>query len=151
MDKQILREIGLSEGEIKVYLALLKLGVAKKTELAKQAGVSSSKVYEICSRLQNKGVVGTILKDNKKNFQAMEPSRLMDFFNDKTARIETQRKELETELVYYKGFLDSVEKKLSNERFVQNAKPEVVDLERKKKADALEKINMLEESLRFLV
>jgi valyl-tRNA synthetase len=62
-----------------------------------------------------------------------------------------QRKELETELVYYKGFLDSVEKKLSNERFVQNAKPEVVDLERKKKADALEKINMLEESLKFLV
>jgi valyl-tRNA synthetase len=62
-----------------------------------------------------------------------------------------QRKELETELLYYKGFLDSVEKKLSNERFVQNAKPEVVDLERKKKADALEKINMLEDSLRFLV
>ena len=35
MDKQILREIGLSEGEIKVYLALLKFGEAKKTELAK--------------------------------------------------------------------------------------------------------------------
>jgi sugar-specific transcriptional regulator TrmB len=95
MDKQILREIGLSEGEIKVYLALLKLGEAKKTELAKQAGVSSSKVYEICGRLQNKGIVGTILKNNKKHFQAMEPKRLIDFFNDKTARIETQRKELE--------------------------------------------------------
>ena len=61
-----------------------------------------------------------------------------------------QRKELETELLYYKGFLDSVEKKLSNERFVQNAKAEVVDLERKKKADAIEKIKMLEESLKFL-
>jgi len=95
MDKQILREIGLSEGEIKVYLALLKLGVARKTELAKHAGVSSSKVYEICSKLQKKGIVGTILKDKKTHFQAMEPSRLIDFFNEKTARIETQRKELE--------------------------------------------------------
>ena len=95
MDKQILREIGLSEGEIKVYLALLKTGEAKKTELAKHAGVSSSKVYEICSRLQKKGIVGTILKDNKTHFQAMEPKRLLDFFNEKTAKIENQKKELE--------------------------------------------------------
>lgn len=95
MDKQILREIGLSEGEIKVYLALLKIGQAKKTELAKESGVSSSKVYEICSRLQKKGIVGTILKDKKIHFQAMEPKRLLDFFNEKTAKIENQKKELE--------------------------------------------------------
>ena len=65
MDKQILREIGLTEGEIKVYLALLKIGQAKKTELAKESGVSSSKIYEICGRLQKKGIVGTIIKDKK--------------------------------------------------------------------------------------
>jgi len=111
MDKQILREIGLSEGEIKVYLALLKLGVARKTELAKQAGVSSSKVYEICNRLQNKGIVGTIVKDNKKHFQAMEPSRLMDFFNDKTARIETQRKELEKAIPFLENYSKTQENK----------------------------------------
>ena len=69
MDNQILKEIGLSEGEIKVYLALLKLGEAKKTELARQARVSSSKVYEICGRLQNKGIVGTVIKDKKTHFQ----------------------------------------------------------------------------------
>tara|TARA_Y100000310_G_C20670177_1_gene809813 strand:+ start:1988 stop:2734 length:747 start_codon:yes stop_codon:yes gene_type:complete len=95
MDKQILREIGLSEGEIKVYLTLLKLRAAKKTELAKQAGVSSSKIYEICGRLQKKGIVGTIVKDKKTHFQAMEPSRLMDFFNEKSAKLEYQKKELE--------------------------------------------------------
>src|SRR3989344_8274795 len=95
MDKQILREIGLSEGEIKVYLALLKLGEAKKTELAKTAGVSSSKIYEICGKLQKKGVVGTVIKEKKTHFQAMEPRRLLDFFNEKTAKIEHQKKELE--------------------------------------------------------
>src|SRR3989344_6159499 len=95
MDKQILREIGLSEGEIKVYLALLKIGQAKKTELAKESGVSSSKVYEICSKLQKKGVVGTIIKNKKTHFQAMEPKRLLDFFNEKAAKIEAQKKELE--------------------------------------------------------
>ncbi|MGV8162144.1 MAG: TrmB family transcriptional regulator [Candidatus Nanoarchaeia archaeon] len=95
MDKQILREIGLSEGEIKIYLALLKLGESKKTELAKESGVSSSKIYEICNKLQKKGIIGTILKDNKTHFQAMEPKRLLDFFNEKTAKIENQKKELE--------------------------------------------------------
>jgi len=54
---------------------------------------------------------------------------------------ESKRKEdLEKELIYYKGFLDSLNRKLSNERFVQNARPEVVDLEKKKKQDTEEKI-----------
>ncbi|HZZ74788.1 MAG TPA: valine--tRNA ligase [Puia sp.] len=51
-----------------------------------------------------------------------------------------RKNELEKELVYYQGFLDSLDKKLSNERFVKNAKPEVINLEKKKKADTEEKI-----------
>ncbi|MDH7461295.1 valine--tRNA ligase [Chitinophagaceae bacterium 26-R-25] len=61
-----------------------------------------------------------------------------------------QKEELEKELEYQKGFLASVEKKLSNERFVQNAKPEVVEFERKKKSDAEEKIKVIEESLKAI-
>ena len=64
--------------------------------------------------------------------------------------VEGQRNELQQELTYFEGFLASVEKKLSNERFVQNAKPEVVDLERKKKSDAIDKIKLLKESLQAL-
>ena len=60
----------------------------------------------------------------------------------------SQKEELLKELGYLKGFLESVNKKLSNERFVQNAKPEVVDLERRKKEDAETKIKALEESLK---
>jgi valyl-tRNA synthetase len=53
----------------------------------------------------------------------------------------TKRKEeLEKELHYYRGFLDTLNKKLTNERFVQNAKPEVINLEKKKKSDTEEKI-----------
>jgi valyl-tRNA synthetase len=58
-----------------------------------------------------------------------------------------QAVDMEKELEYLKGFLLSVDKKLSNERFIQNAKPEVIELERKKKADAEIKINTLTESL----
>lgn len=58
-----------------------------------------------------------------------------------------QKEQLTKDLEYQKGFLLSVEKKLGNERFVQNAKPEVVEIERKKKADAAAKIKAIEEAL----
>ena len=62
----------------------------------------------------------------------------------------SQKEQLLKDLEYQKGFLVSVEKKLSNERFVQNAKPEVVELEKRKKEDAEQKIKALEESLASL-
>jgi valyl-tRNA synthetase len=58
-----------------------------------------------------------------------------------------QKEDLQKELIYLTGFLESVDKKLNNERFVQNAKPEVVELERKKKADTEDKIRVVQESL----
>lgn len=58
--------------------------------------------------------------------------------------------ELQKELDYFKGFLLSVDKKLSNEKFVQNAKPEVIALEKKKKSDAEAKIKAIEESISLL-
>ena len=59
-----------------------------------------------------------------------------------------QQEQLLKDLEYLNGFLLSVEKKLGNERFIQNAKPEVVDAEKKKKADAEEKIRAIKESLK---
>ncbi len=61
--------------------------------------------------------------------------------------ISSQKEQLLKDLTYYKGFLQTIEKKLGNERFVANAKSEVVALEQKKKDDALSKIKVIEESL----
>ncbi|MCB0707724.1 MAG: class I tRNA ligase family protein, partial [Saprospiraceae bacterium] len=60
---------------------------------------------------------------------------------------EQERAKLEEELKYYQGFVQSVQKKLSNERFVANAPEAVVAMERKKMADGEAKIGMLKESL----
>ena len=60
--------------------------------------------------------------------------------------VEAERERITKEIDYLKGFLASVDKKLSNERFVQNAKPEIVQNEKNKKADAEAKIKILEES-----
>ncbi|HZK65765.1 MAG TPA: class I tRNA ligase family protein, partial [Puia sp.] len=59
-----------------------------------------------------------------------------------------QKQELEKELHYYRGFLESLHKKLSNEKFIRNARPEVIALEKKKKSDTEEKIRAIELTLR---
>ncbi len=68
------------------------------------------------------------------------------------AEIDTtvQKEKLTKDLNYLKGFLITVEKKLSNDKFVQNAKPEVIELERKKKADAESKIKVIEQTIASL-
>ena len=64
--------------------------------------------------------------------------------------LDAEREKIQKEIDYLKGFLASVDKKLSNERFVSNAPEKVIELERKKAADAQEKIEGLEKSLRLL-
>ncbi|SEQ93743.1 valine--tRNA ligase [Pedobacter rhizosphaerae] len=64
--------------------------------------------------------------------------------------VDAERERLNADLVYLQGFLKAVDAKLNNERFVQNAKPEIVDNERNKKADAEAKIKIIEESLAML-
>ena len=64
--------------------------------------------------------------------------------------VDLERDRLEKEIDYQNGFLRSVEAKLLNERFIQNAKQEVVENERSKKEDALSKLKILEEALKLL-
>jgi len=61
--------------------------------------------------------------------------------------VEEELKKLESELKYLEGFLKSVAKKLSNERFVNNAPAKVVEIEKKKQADAEEKIGKIKEMI----
>lgn len=69
---------------------------------------------------------------------------------EKELDTSAMRAELEKDLQYQQNFLQSVIKKLSNEKFVQNAKPEVIALERKKQADAEARIQVIEEGLKSL-
>ncbi|MBL7766204.1 MAG: valine--tRNA ligase [Chitinophagaceae bacterium] len=72
------------------------------------------------------------------------------FTTEKEIDQTQQTEQLKKDLAYLQGFLLSLEKKLGNEKFMANAKPEVVENELKKKNDALEKIRIIEESLTLL-
>ena len=62
--------------------------------------------------------------------------------------VRAEIEKLESELKYARGFLMSVEKKLSNKRFVSNAPAQVVEKEKQKKADTEAKIRVIEEQLK---
>ena len=75
-----------------------------------------------------------------------------EFFIPLTSTIdeEGERQRITKELEYAKGFLNSVDKKLGNDRFVSSAPDNVVAAERKKKEDAEDKIKLLEQQLQDL-
>ena len=64
--------------------------------------------------------------------------------------VDEEKNRINKEIEYLNGFLASVNKKLNNERFVQNAPQAVVDAERKKAADATAKLTALHEALNAL-
>lgn len=74
------------------------------------------------------------------------------FFIESNLEVDTValKEQLLKDLAYQQGFLESVMKKLNNEKFMQNAKPEVLASEQKKKADAEARINTIQESLNNL-
>jgi predicted transcriptional regulator len=86
-----LKEIGLTEGEIRVYKALLEFGDSTSTKLAKKARVSASKIYEITARLIDKGIISSVKKEGVLHFSAADPERLRDFLKQKEDGIQREK------------------------------------------------------------
>jgi sugar-specific transcriptional regulator TrmB len=95
MIESILREIGLTEYETKIYLALLDLGKATSGEILNKAGLRTGKVYEILNSLKTKGLVSEIKESNVKKFLASDPKRVYDYLEEKKKTIEKQEKDFE--------------------------------------------------------
>ena len=89
-------------------------------------------------------------KTDKPSFTFLVGSTEVSIPLSENLDLAEEKKKTEEEIKYLKGFLISVEKKLSNEKFVAYAKPEVVESERKKQKDAQDKIAILEEKLKSL-
>jgi len=90
VESDVLREIGFTNGEIKVYTALLELGSTTTGKVVKNSGISSSKVYVILDRLANKGLVTHVIRENRKHFQASSPRKIMELLRDKEQSVKAQ-------------------------------------------------------------
>ncbi len=90
--------LGLSEGEKRVYSALVRLQSATTGPLYKQAGVSQSKVYEILERLKKKGLAASIIKNGITHWQPANPAIYLEQVNRELDQLKERRAVLEREL-----------------------------------------------------
>ena len=92
--KQVLSELGLSEGEIKVYMALLKLGSSPVSALKEETKLHRTTIYDFIEKLLNKGLVNHVIKNNVTYYNATHPNRLADFLKEKVEKLNNVLPEL---------------------------------------------------------
>ncbi|MEQ9405887.1 MAG: valine--tRNA ligase [Cyclobacteriaceae bacterium] len=122
-------------------------GISPKENL--ELVTSSKDVERVSASLEKLGNVSVVNSDDKpaNSFSFVIGADEYHIPASENVDVEAERKKMEEELNYTKGFMQSVSKKLANERFVSGAPEQVVANERKKLADAEAKIKTIEESL----
>ncbi len=83
MEEDIFRDLGFSEREIKVYLALLELGSTTVGPIAAKTRLQHSKVYQTLEKLIDRGLTTFVLKSKTKYFQAEEPKQILAIIKEK--------------------------------------------------------------------
>jgi sugar-specific transcriptional regulator TrmB len=89
-----LKQLGLTDYESKIYLALLEIGEGTSGDILKKADIHTGKIYEILESLKNKGLISEILKNNIKQYSATEPKRIYDYLNIKKQELEKTEKDI---------------------------------------------------------
>jgi len=117
MNSNELTKLGLTEGEAKVYLALLKLGSSTVGPIVKESKIAYSNIYEVLERLIHKGLVSFVKKEKTKHFQANAPDRLKDYLDKKEEEILHQKTKLSKLLPSLLSINKGKEKKLEAEIF----------------------------------
>ncbi len=91
-----LQSLGLAEDEALAYLALLKLGQAKATDLAQEVGVKRTTIYPILASLSQKGFATTFIQQSKRLYRAEKPERVAGLFEKKLESFVSAIPELKT-------------------------------------------------------
>jgi sugar-specific transcriptional regulator TrmB len=93
VNTEIFRKIGLTEGEIRVYEAVVTLGKSSTGPIMQQCGISSSKVYLILEKLIKKGFVTFTIENNVKRFHAANPINIIEYLDKQERELEKTKQE----------------------------------------------------------
>ena len=86
--EKIFQELGLSEGETKVYLALLKLGPSNVHKIKEEANIHRTTVYDFVDKLIYKGLVSYVMKNGIRHYKANDVSKLNDYVQEKGEKLK---------------------------------------------------------------
>ena len=94
INKESLKNMGLTESESRVYLALLELGPSLAGSISRKTGIHRRNVYDLTERLIQKGLIGYILKNNRRLFEAANPERFREILEEKQKELMESMGEL---------------------------------------------------------
>jgi len=98
MALEILRKIGLSDGEITVYTALLDLGISPINKIHERTGIERRNIYDILNKLIERGLV-TYVKENKRRlFQISHPNKIIGYIEEKKHELDNTKEEIQKEI-----------------------------------------------------
>ena len=107
MDSKLLLEAGLTDGESKVYLALLKLGSTTTGPIVNESKVANSIIYRILDGLIEKGLVSFIIKEKTRYFQAASPQRIVDYIEERKQKLDESSEKIKRMLPALLGIMNS--------------------------------------------
>ena len=125
-------------------------GISPREAVVVYTNALSFENEAIIRKLANVSEINFAQKTDKPSFTFLVGATEVSIPLSENLDLGEEKAKTEEELKYLKGFLISVEKKLSNEKFVSGAPANVVEMERKKQKDAQDKIVLLEEKLKTL-
>ena len=88
MDTQILEDLGFTNAEIKIYLALLELGTSTAGPIIEKSGLQSSVVHATLNKLVNKGFVSFVKEGQRNHYSAANPNHISNYIDDKKREFE---------------------------------------------------------------
>ena len=94
MIEEVLRKIGLTEYETKIYIALLDLGKATSGEILQKANLNTGKIYDILGSLKNKGFISEIIESGVRKFSPANPQQIFNYLDEKKEDIQKQEQTL---------------------------------------------------------
>jgi len=94
-EREVLEELGFTQREIKVYLAMLELGSSTVGPIAARAGLQHSKVYETLDKLMKKGLASYVVVSKTKHFQASDPREILNIMDERKRKFNEVLEDLE--------------------------------------------------------
>jgi len=83
-----LKNLGLSEDEIKTYVELLKLGLSLASKIAEKTKINRSFTYQILDNLIKKGFVSYVIRENRRYYKSIEPQKILDLFKEREEKLK---------------------------------------------------------------
>ncbi len=126
MNKEILKDLGLTNNETEVYLTLIRLGSVTVNVIAEKSGLHRQACYDALDRLLEKGFVSFVTKNNSKHFSGVHPEKILSYLKEKEDNfklvlpellnlVKTPKEDTSVEVFKGSGIVKTIMRDITNE------------------------------------